>query len=212
MFDHPFRIVLRLRACHRTRARRSAFHASARRGHRDSGRVTLGDWPRAGNMNAERSVTRRNCAGAVLSHGSRRSRISSRDAARIPRGFNLGLQRTRQTEPRLCLTNTLGFNPPGIPAGGVGFNSLYRCGYSIVSPPCHPGPGADFGPSAIRQTEPRRGRNRRRPRRARWSPIRRQAHARRASGASPGAPACPPRWNRRPARVPARTPRCRSPP
>jgi hypothetical protein len=58
------------------------------------------------------------------------------------------------TLPRLCLTDTLGFNPPAIPAGGVGFNSLYRCGYSIVSPPCHPGAGADFGPSAIRQTEP----------------------------------------------------------
>ena len=48
----------------------------------------------------------------------------------------------------------LGFNPPSISAGGVGFNSLYRCGYSFVSPPCHPRAEADFGPSAIRQTEP----------------------------------------------------------
>ena len=47
-----------------------------------------------------------------------------------------------------------GFNPPGIPSGGVGFDSLYRCGYSGISPPCPPGAGSDFGPSAIRQTEP----------------------------------------------------------
>jgi hypothetical protein len=27
---------------------------------------------------------------------------------------------------RFCLTDRPGFNPRGIPAGGVGFNSLYR--------------------------------------------------------------------------------------
>ena len=64
------------------------------------------------------------------------------------------LQAHASTGSRLCLTDPPGFNPHGIPAGGVGFNSLYRCGYSFVSPPCQPGADADFGPSAIRQTEP----------------------------------------------------------
>jgi error-prone DNA polymerase len=57
---------------------------------------------------------------------------------------------------RLCLTDSPGFNPHGIPAGGVGFNSPYRCGYDFVSPPSHPGADAALGPSAIHQTEPRR--------------------------------------------------------
>jgi hypothetical protein len=56
---------------------------------------------------------------------------------------------------RFCLTDPPGFDPPGIPAGGVGFDSPYRCGYSVVSPPCLPGAGSDLGPSAIHQTEPR---------------------------------------------------------
>ena len=55
---------------------------------------------------------------------------------------------------RFCLTDTPGFNPPGIPAGGVGFDSPYRCGYGFVSPSRHPGAKTDLGPSAIRQAEP----------------------------------------------------------
>ena len=71
------------------------------------------------------------------------------------------LQAHASTGSRLCLTDPPGFNPHGIPAGGVGFNSLHRCGYSFVSPPSHPGADADFKarrvwPSAIHQTEPGR--------------------------------------------------------
>jgi hypothetical protein len=62
----------------------------------------------------------------------------------------------RVERPRFCLTDPPGFNPHGIPDGCVGFNSLYRCGYSFVSPPSLPGADADFGPPAIRQTEPSR--------------------------------------------------------
>ena len=48
--------------------------------------------------------------------------------------------------PRLCLTDPQDVDPRGIPAGRVGFNSLYRGGYSFVSPPCHPGAARIFGP------------------------------------------------------------------
>jgi hypothetical protein len=63
-------------------------------------------------------------------------------------------RRSPSRSHRFCLTDPPGFDPPGIPAGGVGFDSLYRCGYSVVSPPCLPGAGSDLGASAIRQTEP----------------------------------------------------------
>jgi hypothetical protein len=41
-----------------------------------------------------------------------------------------------------------GFDAPGIPAGGVGFDSPHLCGHGIVSSPFHPCADADFAPSA----------------------------------------------------------------
>ena len=69
-------------------------------------------------------------------------------------------ERWNPRSSRLCLTERPGFNPHGIPAGGVRFNSPSRCGFNFVSPPCQPGADADSkddqsGPSAICQTEPR---------------------------------------------------------
>ena len=73
-------------------------------------------------------------------------------------------ERWSQRSSRLCLPDPPGFNPHGMPAGVVGFNSLYRVvgslGIQLRFPPSHPGAHADSKdhqswPSAICQTEPR---------------------------------------------------------
>jgi len=57
---------------------------SARRGHRDSGRITLGDWPHAGNMHPRRPASRRNCAALRGSRGRRTPRMAQRSPTRTP--------------------------------------------------------------------------------------------------------------------------------
>ena len=57
---------------------------SARRGHRDSGRITLGDWPHAWNMDPRRPASRRNCAALRGSRGPRTPRMAQRSPTRTP--------------------------------------------------------------------------------------------------------------------------------
>ncbi len=78
---------------------------------------------------------------------ARTARVTSHGSCAVRRRFAAeSNSRCSVRGARLCLTDPLDVDPRGIPAGGVGFNSLYRCGYSFVSPPCHPGAARIFGP------------------------------------------------------------------
>ena len=99
---------------------------------------------------------------------------STSDASRISRevGYSVlikslvrrvtseGFARSSPGCVRLCLTDTPGFNLRGISTGPIfgfsGFDSPYRYEYDFVSPHRYSGADAGFGPSAIRQTQPRR--------------------------------------------------------